>query len=268
MLPALLLALAAPAPQEKTAPHRIISLSPAITSELYDLGAQDSLTGVTKYCMNPGNNKEIIGNLTDINLEKIMLLKPDLILAGKDANRKKDIEKLSSMGLRVEILEGCESFNCMCTEFIRLGRLTGRQNEAQSIVDKCRREVASISSRPGPKRYKVLWQIGTNPIIAAGGNTFANEFIRLSGSTNIFGGMKARYPRVNMEEVVSRNPDVIIVVSGMGAGAGIWKQMKGITAVSRGRVFTVEADRVCQATPVRFVDGLRLVSSLLAGNQG
>jgi iron complex transport system substrate-binding protein len=247
------------------APIRIISLSPAITSELYDLGAQSNLIGVTRYCMNPGNKKEIIGNLTDINLEKIILLKPDLIIAGKDANRKKDIEKLLSMGFRVEITEGCENFECMCTEFIKLGRLIGRQKEAERIVEKCRKEVSSISTRTGSRKYKVLWQIGTNPIIAAGGPTFANDFIRLSGCTNIFGDIKTKYPRVSMEEVLVRNPDVIIVISGMGAGADIWKPMKGINAVAQKKIFTVQADKVCQATPIRFVDGLRLVSSLLAG---
>jgi iron complex transport system substrate-binding protein len=247
------------------APVRIISLSPAITSELYDLGAQNRLIGVTRYCMNPGNKKEIIGNLTDINLEKIILLKPDLILAGKDANRKKDIEKLLSMGFRVEIIEGCESFECMCTEFIRLGKLTGYQKAAERIIDKCRKEVSFISAKAGSRHYKVLWQIGANPIIVAGGPTFANDFIRLSGCINIFGDVKTKYPRVNMEEVLIRNPDVIIIISGMGAGADIWKNMKGINAISKGRIFTVKADAVCQATPVRFVEGLKIVSSLLAG---
>ena len=247
------------------APVRIISLSPAITSELYDLGAQNNLIGVTKHCMNPGNKKKVIGNLTDINLEKIILLKPDLIIAGKDANRKKDIEKLLSMGFRVEIIEGCENFECMCTEFIKLGRLTDRQKEAERIVEKCRKEVSFINTRTGSRQCKVLWQVGTNPVVAAGGSTFANEFIRLSGCINIFGDIKTKYPRVNMEEVLIRNPDVIIVISGMGAGTDIWKTMKGINAVSKGRIYTIEADKVCQATPVRFVEGLKLVSSLLAG---
>jgi iron complex transport system substrate-binding protein len=143
--------------------------------------------------------------------------------------------------------------------------LTGRQKDAERIVEKCRKEVSSISTKTGLKKYKVLWQIGTNPIVAAGGSTFANDFIRLSGCTNIFGDIKTKYPRVSMEEVLVRNPDVIIVISGMGAGADIWKPMKGINAVSKGRIFTVQADKVCQATPTRFVDGLKLVSSLLAG---
>jgi iron complex transport system substrate-binding protein len=259
------LSTAAAASADPATPARIISLSPAITSELYDLGAQNSLIGVTRHCMNPGNKKDIIGSLTDLNLEKIILLRPDLIIAGKDANRKKDIEKLLSMGFRVEIIEGCENFECMCSEFIKLGGLTGRRKEAQRIVGKCRKEVSFISARAGSRQYKVLWQVGANPLVAAGGSTFADEFIRLSGCINIFGDIKTKYPRVNMEEVLIRNPDIIIVISGMGTGADIWKTMKGITAVSKGRVFTIEADKVCQATPIRFVEGLKIASSLLAG---
>jgi iron complex transport system substrate-binding protein len=250
---------------DPAAPFRIVSLSPAVTSELYDLDVQDRLIGVTRHCMNPGNKKEVIGSLTDINLEKIVLLRPDLIIAGKDANRKKDIEKLLSMGLRVEIIEGCESFECMCSEFIRLGRLTGRRNEAEQIVGKCRKEVSFISTRAGSRLTRVLWQVGASPVVAAGGSTFADEFIRLSGCTNIFGDLKTKYPRVNMEEVLIRNPDIIIVISGMGAGADVWKAMKGINAVSKGRIYTIEADKVCQATPLRFVEGLKIVSSLVSG---
>ena len=116
-----------------TAPQRIVSLSPAITSEIKDLGQAHRLVGVTRYCPN-GEGKPVIGTLTEINIERILTLKPDLVLAGKDCNRRKDIEKLKTLGIGVVVFEGCEDFECMCREFIGLGELLGRKQAAVRIV--------------------------------------------------------------------------------------------------------------------------------------
>jgi iron complex transport system substrate-binding protein len=246
--------------------QRIVSLSPVLTSQIYDLGAQKLLVGITKYAMNPGGTKEVVGNLTDLNLEKIALLKPDLIIAGKDANRKKDIEKLKSMGFRIEVFEGCESFECMCAEFSKLGKLIGQSRQAEKIITECKSQVAAIKVQSIKKDCRVMWQVGENPLIVSGGKTFANEFITISGCVNVFGGLKAKYPRISMEDVLIKNPEVIIMISGMGAGVSTWKTRPGIKAVKKNKVYVIDADKVCQATPRKYVEGLKLVSSVLSGS--
>lgn len=244
-------------------PQRIVSLVPALTSEIYDLGAQDLLVGVTRYCPNPGGKKEVVGSLTELNFEKILTLKPDLILAGKDCNRKRDVEKLASLGMRLEVFDGCENFACMCTGFLRLGRLLGRDAQARRIIQDVKRQIGAIRGSLPKVELKVFWQVGYNPLVTVNDRTFAGEFIRLAGCRNIFGDVEFRYPRVNVEEVLLRDPDVIIVVSGMDSGNDPWRTVQAVKAVRTGRVYRIPADQVCQPTPLKFLAGFRTVAGVL-----
>ncbi len=248
-------------------PSRIISLAPSLTRQIYDLNQQDRLIGITSFCPPYAQQKEIIGSLTLLNFEKICSLKPDLILASTDCNKKNDIEKLQKLGMKVEIFEGCESFACMCREFGHLGRLLGKEQESQNIISGVRKELdearARIISRP---RLKVFWQMGTNPLVTASDRTFTGELIGLAGCNNIFGRLRAKYPRINIESVVTGNPDVIFIVTNMEKQQApnlFWEPFKGISAVKNGRVYYISGDLVCQPTPGMFIKAFQAVAERL-----
>lgn len=251
-------------------PRRIISLAPSLTRQIYDLKQQDRLVGITSYCPRYAQGKEVIGSLTLLNFEKISSLQPDLILASTDCNKKNDIRKLQSLGMKVEVFEGCESFACMCSEFTRLGALLGREKESLRIIAEIRMRLedmlARISRQP---ELKVFWQMGTNPLVTASDKTFTGEMIRLAGCRNIFGGLKAKYPRINIETVLTGNPDVIFIVSHMDGSKNqhkAWQPFQEIGAVKKGRVYVVSADLVCQPTPGMFIMAFReIVSRLYPG---
>ncbi len=252
----------------QAAPARIVSLAPSLTSAICDLGARESLVGVTSFRPERAQDIEVIGTLTGLNLEKILSLRPDLVLASTDANRRRDVERLRTLGLRVEVFEACVDFDAICQGFLRLGELLGLEAEAQRIALQCRDEVALIQARTGRnKPLRIFWQLGTEPLITAGHNTFSAEFIRLAGGINIFAALTARYPRVNREQVLVRNPEVIIIVSDMQASPpapqGAWPADLGIDAVRNGRIYTIPASLVCQPTPMAFVKGLRTLAGLL-----
>ncbi|HQG30482.1 MAG TPA: helical backbone metal receptor [Deltaproteobacteria bacterium] len=251
----------------KEIPRRIVSLAPSFTRQIYDLKMQDRLVGITSFCPKYAQGKEIIGSLTALNFEKICALKPDLILASTDSNKKADIEKLSSLGLAVEVFEGCESFECMCRGFIRLGDLLGKGKEARSMVADVRSRLDSMRSKiAGRQKLRVFWQMGTNPLVTAGDETFTGEIIRLAGCENIFSGVRTKYPRVNIESVLTRNPEVIFIVSDMeGARVplSVWKPFKDISAVKDGRVYVMSADTVCQPTPAMFLKSFQAVIARL-----
>jgi ABC-type Fe3+-hydroxamate transport system substrate-binding protein len=253
--------------EAKDIPKRIISLAPSFTRQIYDLKAQDRLIGITSFCPKYAQGKEIIGSLTALNFEKICSLRPDLILASTDSNKKADIEKLASLGLKVEVFEGCESFTCMCRGFIRLGDLLGRGKESRNMVSNVRAQLDWMRSRiVNRQKLRVFWQMGTNPLVTAGDNTFTGEIIRLAGCENIFGGLKAKYPRVNIESVVTRNPEVIFIVNdmeGSKAPLSVWKPFKDISAVKDGRVYIMSADMVCQPTPGMFLKSFQAVIARL-----
>jgi len=243
-------------------PRRIVSLSPAITSEIHDLGQAQRLVGVTRYCPN-ASGKAVVGTLTEINIERVLTLKPDLVVAAKDCNRRKDIEKLKRLGMRVEVFEGCEDFECMCREFIRLGRLLGREQAAVRMVEGVRSDVRALEAGLPRRALKVFWQVGASPIVTANGQTFAGEILRRTGCVNIFADVSAKYPRVNLEEVMVRNPEAIIIAAGMGEGQDPWKGLSQIAAVRNGRVYRIPAEKLCQPTPRKFLEACRIVAGVL-----
>lgn len=253
----------------ESSPHRIISLAPSLTREIYDLGAQDMLVGVTLYRPDAARSKEIVGTLTKLNFEKIFSLRPDLILASKDSNTKTDIEKLMALGLNVVVFEGCVSLSCICGEFERLGSLLGKERESEKILQEVQEKIDHISSSiRGRKPVKVFWQMGAAPLVSISDASFAGEYIRLAGCENIFADAPASYPRINIEEVIARNPDVILTVAEMESDRvqGLWSTMDDISAVKSGRVYSLNADLVCQPTPRMFAKGFEtVVKSLYPG---
>ncbi|MDT8272693.1 MAG: helical backbone metal receptor, partial [Desulfomonilia bacterium] len=247
-------------------PQRIISLAPSLTQQLYDLGAEHVLIGVTRYRPESASSKDVIGTLTKLNLEKILSLQPDLILASKDSNRITDVERLTALGLRVSVFEGCESLACMCAEFVRLGELLGKRALAEDMVRLIRTELAQLqSSLSGRPVQRVYWQMGTDPLITASDLTFTGELIQLAGGKNIFADLQGTYPRVHSEEVIRRNPDVIILVANMDSlqEPSRWEGFTTISAVRHGRIHLLEADTVCQPTPAAFLRAYKAVLTIL-----
>lgn len=250
-------------------PKRITSLAPSITESLYQLGAEEDLIGVTSYCNYPpeAKTKEIIGTLINPNIEKIYSLSPDSVLALKGINRSQTIEKLRGLGLEVIAFDECDSFDGITENFIQLGKLTHKEEKARGIVKEVEEEINSIAKRTeGIPSVKVFWEVGARPLVSAGANSFANEFIEYSGGINIFADTSIRYPRVSREEVLSKNPQVIILVT-MGdvteKEKAYWQKFKDLEATKNNRIYVIDADKVCRPTPISFLAGLKEVARLL-----
>lgn len=250
-------------------PKRVISLAPSITESLYQLGAEDSLIAVTSYCNHPpqAKTKEIIGTLINPNIEKIYSLSPDLVLAVNWINRSQTIEKLKSLGLKVVVFDDTNSFGDITESFIQLGKLTHREEKAKEIVKEVKAELESISNKiKDLPSIRVFWEIGAKPLVSAGAGSFANEFIQYAGGVNIFADTSVRCPRVNREEVLKRNPEVIVLVT-MGDVTEkeklYWRKFKDLKAVKNNKIYIVDADKVCRSTPVRFLTGLKEVARFL-----
>lgn len=252
-------------------PHRIISLGPTVTEKLYIMGAQDDIVGVTTYCCRPARAalKEKVGNVTYVNVEKIIRLKPDLVLATAltDAHV---IKTLRQIGIRTEILHEPTSFKELNEQFVSLGRMLGREQEALKIVARAEEQVRAISHRVANQRkIKVFCQIGAHPLFAAVGDTLLNDFIERANGVNIAKAAKIGF--YNREEVIRQDPDVIIIVT-MGMAAEnerrAWQRFKSIKAVRNGRVFIMDAYRTCSPTPLTFADALAEIAGLLHPESG
>jgi iron complex transport system substrate-binding protein len=247
-------------------PQRIVSLAPALTEALYELGVEDHLKGCTTYCNKPeaAKHKEKIGTLIDFNLEKILTLKPDLVL-GMEFSDRRTIEKLKNLGIRVEIFPSPEDFNHLCESFLRLGQMVGQEEKAKQIVTKAKQEAAFIRQKlAGEKKIKIFWQLGAKPLFAATKGYFTHDYIEFVGGINI--AADAGSGIYSREEVLKRNPDVIVIVT-MGVATETekqtWKTYQGINAVKNNRIYIVDAYTYCSPTPSGFARALRELAALL-----
>ena len=235
--------------------YRVISLAPSITESLYLIGAQDKLVGCTSFCTQAiADGKQQVGSTVDVNIEKILKLKPDLVLAML-LTKPQDIETMRRLGIKVEVIPTPKNFNEICNQTIQIAKLTGNENAAREIVQKTKNEVDSLKlkCRKQPEKPKIFFQLGSNPIFTVLENTFMNDFILLCNCENIANGLTKG--SLTRESVLLKNPDVIIVATMGGFGAEekkIWKSYKGLNAAKNNKIFLIDSETACSPTPVNF----------------
>ncbi len=255
--------------EENSFPQRIVSLGPINTENVYLLGAEDRLVGNTSYCVRPkaAGSKEKIGSVMEISIEKILSLRPDLILATA-LTRPQQVKKLKGLDLRVVQFRQPESFREICTHFLRIGELLGLEERAEKIIREARTQVeAVIAATADLPRRKVFLQIGSRPLFGAAANSFTHDFIRLSNGINVIGEQKRG--TVSYEKVLVRNPDAVIIAI-MGSETGIageekkkWRRFPMLKAVENNQVHIVNPNLVCSPSPATFAQALSLVAELI-----
>lgn len=240
--------------------NRIISISPALTETIYLLESEDKLIANTTYCIRPENAeyKEKIGNITDINIEKIIVLKPDLILA-TTMTRYEKIQQLIKLGYKVEIFYEPKNYNEVCGHFKRISILLNKEKKADEIIKNSNSFINEITQKiKNQNKYKVFIQIGKDPLFTVSKNSFINDYIELSGGINI--AKDAINGLYNRESVIKSNPDIIIITE-MGIQAGeeiiVWKKFKSINAVKNNRIYVIDEYLVCSPNPLTFCSGLK-----------
>jgi ABC-type Fe3+-hydroxamate transport system substrate-binding protein len=248
--------------------QRIVSLVPALTEELYLLGVGDRVVGVTTYCQRPreAQQKERVGTVVDVNIERIIDLRPDLVIASPLMDHKQ-LQKLRDVGVRVEVFQPPQDFKTLCDGFLTLARFVGGEEEAREIITRAERELDIIKEKvKGLSRPRVFTQIGAKPLFTAGGDSFIDDFIVFAGGINIACDDKTSvYSR---EEVIRRNPDIILIVT-MGITGekekATWLRYNTVNAVKNRRIYAVESYRFCSPTPVSFVETVQELMRLFHG---
>ncbi|HPP67362.1 MAG TPA: helical backbone metal receptor, partial [bacterium] len=228
---------------QKQYPKRVVSLGPYITENLLLLGIDKEIIGVTIH-EKPEirKNREIIGTLLEPNLEAIIKLKPDIVIATKEGNRRQSVEKIKGLGIRVETIEEIISYDDLKKNFFILARIFGKTDTASRIVSDIDKKLAMLKKTQPKNKKNVFWQLGTRPLVTVGKNTYFTQITLMAGGHNIFEDIKTKYITINAEEVIRRNPDVIIGM-GMGEGSEIfefWKQFNNVEAVKNNHIVKVD----------------------------
>ncbi|MCE7056578.1 helical backbone metal receptor [Algoriphagus sp. AGSA1] len=189
-------------------PRRIISLVPSQTELLVDLGLEEKIVGVTKFCIHPEGlkkRKAIIGGTKNYRLEVIESLKPDLIIGNKEENERAGIEEL--MGKYPVWMSDVYTLEDSLEMIGSLGEMLSANEKAQGIIRQLKRDFALPLSRKGTSIY-VIWK---DPIMVAGADTFINEMLDFAGFENLI--RTPRYPQVSEEELVEVNPEYLLLSS-------------------------------------------------------
>lgn len=246
-------------------PERIVSLAPSNTEILFALGLADKVVAVTDYCNYPPEAKEkpSIGGFSTPNIEEIVALSPDLILA-TSIHEKRIIPQLEEKGMAVFALN-LKTLDEALEAITMVGEITEKEEEASQLVTEMRNRIKAVTDKtdslPEGKRPRVFHLTWHDPLMTSGSGTLLHELIQKAGGRNIFLeiiGTKS----VDLEVLVARDPQVMI--AGIGMGSGEDKPFQYLTTESRlknteagknGRIYGIDLDLTGRAGP-RIVDGL------------
>lgn len=244
----------------ETTPQRVISLAPHITEILFSAGAGDKLVGVVDYSNYPEAALEIenIGAYNAINIEKVIQLKPDLIIAWQSANRPKDIEKLQNLGFTV-LFSNPEKLEDIPNEIRTFGKHLHTQTQANTTAKQLENQLLAIKQRyQSEPTISAFYQIWNAPLMTINGQQFLSQALELCAAENVFADLPMLAAEVNIESVITRNPDAILIGGEQQmqqAWLNDWQKWKTLKAVQNRQIHLLEADTFQRPTQ-RFIEGI------------
>jgi iron complex transport system substrate-binding protein len=252
-----------------SSPKRIIPLAPSLTEILYYLGLGDKVAGVTEYSYYPPEaaQKPSVGSYIDPNVEKIISLSPDLVIGTKDGNMPGSIYLLDEAKIPAYVVDPRNVEDAVST-IDKIGDLCGVSERAHQLTDKLKKRLEAVQNAVASKKKPVVFlQINVSPIMTVNRNTFHNDLIRLAGGINMAADEAITYPRISLEEVIKKKPDIIII-SSMEIGGEFerakkeWMKWTSIPAVKNNRVYLIDSDIIDRPSQ-RIIDGLEAMARLI-----
>ena len=192
-------------------PKRIVSLVPSQTELLFDLGLEDKVVGITKFCIHPASwfkNKQRIGGTKNINFKAIEKLKPDLIIANKEENTQREIEKL--MNLYPVWVSDIGNLEDALRMIVDVGELTNTKKRAIEIAKNIKADFSGFESLINKSAAYIIWN---NPIMTINKTRFINDMLKRNGLINVFAEKAKEYPEISKDELIRANPEIILLSS-------------------------------------------------------
>ena len=191
-------------------PSKIISVVPSLTELLHDLGLNDEVTGITKFCVHPQNwflTKTKIGGTKSLNSTRIHQLHPDLVIANKEENVKDQIEELAiHYPVWVSDINNPEQAYMAIQD---IGDLTGKKETAGSIIRRIKNNFEQLNK---PKKGTACYLIWRDPYMTVGADTFIHSMLELAGFDNVFKN-EMRYPIVSLQQIAMQKPEWVLLSS-------------------------------------------------------
>ncbi len=251
--------------------NRIVSLAPANTEILYAVGAGAKVVGVDDFSNYPPETADIasVGGYGEINIEAVIALKPDLVLAS--SLHKTPVEQLEGVGIRCLVVEP-HTLQDVYDDIEMVAEVVGQEAKGEEVVSAMKAKIAAveaaIDTSPVERRPVVFYEVWDNPLTSAGPNTYTHQIIELAGGSNLTRDAATDYPEVGFEVVVARNPDVIVFPTYEGAHIPDRAELSerpgwaGIKAVREGNIQTIDADIMSRGGP-RLADAVEAMAKLI-----
>ena len=232
-------------------PHRIISLTPSITEQLYLLGEGEKVIGITNFCRKIYPYQEIVGTYLQPNIEKIVLLKPDIVIVSKEGIQKEIVQKIKQFDIETLVLDPVDSYEQLKEQFITLSKIFNKKDVAEKIISDYEKKYFKSPK----KKFRAVCVLGIEPLIVASDISYIGEIISFSGLENPV-KLKVKYPQINIEELLKWDPEVIIAadtgISGEKRIKKYFEKYKQLSAVKNNRILILDANMLYQPTIKNF----------------
>jgi iron complex transport system substrate-binding protein len=245
--------------------HRIVSLAPGLTELLYAVGAEQSLLATVEYSDYPEAAKKIprIGDAFHVDMERLLALQPDLVLAWTTGTPTTTVEQIKALGLRVENIE-VQHLSEVSSSLQRIGELTGTQVRAQQAAQEFQNGMSALRARyAGSTKLRTFVEVNQQPLYTVNGKHVLSEVLSLCGGENVFADLNQLAPAIGVEAVLKANPDVILSTEGSDQSVRQdWRAWPQLKAVKQAHIYAVSPDTTTRATP-RLLQGARDICDAL-----
>ena len=245
--------------------QRIVAMSPHVTELLFAAGGGERIVGAVTYSDYPEAAKKIprIGTNRQVDMERVIAMKPDLIVAWMHGSSERQIDTLRQLGIPIFHSEPLK-LDGIADNVQRLGQLLGTENVAQPAAAQIRAQFAALTkqyaSRPPVRMFYQVWD---KPLYTLSGGSIVTDAMRVCGGVNIFADLKVTAPVVSIEGVLQADPEAIFGTAEKDyGGVTLWKQYTTMKAVRNGNLFTLDGELLNRAGP-RMVDGTRAMCEML-----
>jgi iron complex transport system substrate-binding protein len=257
-------------------PRRVITLAPNLTEFVYAVGAGDTLVGTMDTSNYPEQARRVprIGDYQRLDVERILALKPDLILVWHHGNQGRELGQLEAAGLRLFYIEP-KRIDDVASALLRVGALLGHEAQARRQAEELDGAFSVLRARyADASPVSVFFQVWSQPLMTLNSQSLTSDLMALCGGRNVFAGLAALAPQISIESVVAADPEVIFGAREFGDEPPLWRReprrkafemwqrFPRMTAVKRGWVYTVPGDLVTRQGP-RVISGARAMCAAL-----
>ena len=234
---------------------RVIAMEPSDCEMLCAIGCEDALVGRGKYCDYPASVLELpaVQSGANTNLEEILALKPQVVVMSDMAHTTEQVEQLEQNGIRV-IGTDANSIEEVYANLRLLGKIMGKEAEAEAVITDMQKTFADVAAKSEKTEKTIYFEVMPLEwgLWSAGANTFMHELAEICGMKNAFADIEG-WQQVSQEQVIERNPDYIVLVTGMGEtavdevmGRAGWEN---ITAIKNGAVYNADSYAMTRPAP-------------------